>query len=79
MPFLDHVLQTPSYGWKDESGTLVKPTVKQILSEFFSRLNIFNDRRNWLPFFSWLKVMLLAPFFILFCIGGPYWPLLFMA
>ena len=66
MPFLDHVLQVPSYGWKDEKGKLVKPCVNQILKEFFSRLNIINSRKNWLPFFSWLKVACLIPFFIMF-------------
>ncbi|MEO5888965.1 MAG: fatty acid desaturase [Ferruginibacter sp.] len=68
MPFLDHVLQVPSYGWKDEQGNLIKPSVKQILKEFFSRLNIFDNRRNWLPFFSWLKVLCLVPFFIVFLV-----------
>ncbi len=66
MAFLDNVLQVPSYGWKDTGGDLVKPTPGQIFSEFFSRLNVFKDRKNWLPFFSWLKVLCLAPFFLLF-------------
>src|SRR5665213_961273 len=66
MPFLDHVLQKPSYGWKDEQGVLIKPTVRQIFGEFFTRLNIVQTRKNWLPFFSWLKVLCLAPFFIIF-------------
>lgn len=52
MSFLDHVLQPPSYGWKDTSGEIVKPTRKEILSEFFKRLNVSKDRKNWLPFFS---------------------------
>jgi stearoyl-CoA desaturase (delta-9 desaturase) len=26
MPFLDHVLQVPTYGWKDNDGNLVKPS-----------------------------------------------------
>lgn len=66
MAFLDHVLQAPSYGWQDKSGTLIKPTHGQILREFFSRLNIFKTSKNWLPFFSWLKVLCLIPFFMLF-------------
>jgi fatty-acid desaturase len=66
MPFLDHVLQVPSYGWKDEQGNLVKPTAAQIFKEFFSRLNIFATRKNWLPFVSWLRVLLLVPFLMLF-------------
>ena len=66
MPFLDHVLQPPSYGWKDDKGILIKPTVSQLFSEFFSRLNVFKTTTNWLPFFSWLKVLCLLPFFIVF-------------
>ncbi|MEO6686469.1 MAG: fatty acid desaturase [Dyadobacter sp.] len=66
MAFLDHVLQTPSYGWKDDEGNLIKPDASQIFKEFFARLNVFEDIKNWLPFFSWLKVLCLIPFFFLF-------------
>ena len=66
MPFLDHVLQPPAYGWKDEAGNLSKPSNSQIFKEFFSRLNIFSSKKNWLPFFSWLKVLCFMPFFFLF-------------
>ncbi|GAC1310685.1 MAG: hypothetical protein NVSMB24_28440 [Mucilaginibacter sp.] len=73
MAFLDHILQAPSYGWKDEQGTLIKPSAKQILGEFFSRLNIITDRKNWLPFISWLKVLCLVPFFVLFIVCFLSW------
>ena len=73
MPFLDHVLQIPSYGWKDEEGELVKPTTNKIFKEFFSRLNVFKSRKNWLPFFSWLKVACLAVFFVLFIVDYLSW------
>lgn len=66
MAFIDYVLQAPSYGWKNEQGELVKPLNKQVVKEFFSRLNIFRTRKNWLPFFSWLKVICFLPFFLLF-------------
>jgi stearoyl-CoA desaturase (delta-9 desaturase) len=66
MAFLDHVLQRPSYGWKDEYGELVRPGKADIIKEFFKRLNVFRDRRNWLPFIGWLKVVCLLPFFALF-------------
>lgn len=66
MAFLDHVLQPPSYGWTDKSGALAKPGITSIIREFFKRLNIFRDRRNWLPFFSWFKVLCLVPFLFLF-------------
>jgi len=73
MAFLDHVLQVPAYGWTDEKEVLIKPTPSQIFREFFSRLNIFQDRRNWLPFFSWLKVICLVPFFVLFLVKYLHW------
>ena len=66
MTFLNRVLQPPSYGWQNEQGELIRPARREILREFFSRLNVFRDRKNWLPFFSWLKVLCLAPFFLLF-------------
>lgn len=66
MPFLDHVLQTPSYGWQNSEGQLIEPSSREILCEFVKRLNIFKDRRNWLPFFSWLKIFCLIPFFFIF-------------
>ncbi|MDB5118732.1 MAG: acyl-CoA desaturase, partial [Mucilaginibacter sp.] len=73
MPFLDHVLQQPSYGWKDEQQVLIKPTARQVLGEFFTRLNILRDLKNWLPFFSWLKVGVLSVFFILFLVNYLHW------
>ncbi|WP_259065264.1 fatty acid desaturase [Mucilaginibacter sp. X4EP1] len=66
MAFLDHVLQPPSYGWENENGELVRPSKSTLLKEFFSRLNVIRDRKNWLPFFGWFKVLCLAPFFVLF-------------
>lgn len=66
MAFIHNVLQEPSYGWKDSNGDLSKPTTGQILKEFFSRINVFRDKRNWLSFLSWLMVLALAPFLFLF-------------
>jgi hypothetical protein len=66
MAFIHEVLQEPSYGWKNADGELSKPTPKQIFSEFFSRLNIFKDKKNWLSFMSWGMVFCLAPFLFLF-------------
>jgi sn-1 stearoyl-lipid 9-desaturase len=66
MTFLDYVLEPPSYGWQDSKGDLIKPTPGQILNEFFLRLNVFKDRKNWLSFLSWLMVACLAPFFFIF-------------
>ncbi|MFD2145991.1 fatty acid desaturase [Mucilaginibacter antarcticus] len=66
MAFLNNVLEPPAYGWTDEKGELVKPTPKQIIKEFFSRLNVFRDRKNWLSFMSWMMVVVLTPMLFLF-------------
>ena len=66
MAFLDNVLDPPAYGWADSSGKLIKPTANQIFKEFFTRLNAFQNRKNWLPFFSWIRVIVLIPLFFLF-------------
>lgn len=66
MPLMDYVLEVPGYGWKDRDGNLIRPTSSQLLKETFSRLNIFKNKKAWLPFFSWLKVVLLAPLLLLF-------------
>lgn len=65
MAFFDRVLQPPTYGWKDSQGNFVKPSVQQIFKEFFSRLNVFRSRKNWLPFLSWFKIVCFTPFFLL--------------
>lgn len=79
MAFIDHVLQTPTYGWKDNRDNVIKPTPRQIWKEFFIRLNVFRCRKNWLPFLSWLKVICLAPFFVLFLFHYMSLPLLAVA
>ena len=66
MAFLESVLEPPAYGWKNESGELSKPTSSQSFKEFFLRLNVFKNKKNWLSFMSWLLVLLLAPFLFLF-------------
>ncbi|MBW8688320.1 fatty acid desaturase family protein [Chitinophaga rhizophila] len=66
MSFIENVLARPSYGWKTSEGTLVKPTARQLFGEFFSRLNIFATRKNWLPFFAWTSLLCLLPAFFTF-------------
>lgn len=66
MAFIDYVLQTPSYGWKDEQNNLIVPTKKQLFSEAFSRVNIFRDKRNWMSALSWILILVMMPFFYLF-------------
>ena len=52
MAFLNTVLEPPSYGWTDEDGNLAKPTNAIILKEFFSRLNVFRDKKKLAFFFE---------------------------
>ncbi len=70
MAFLDRLLDPPSYGF-ERNGELYVPTQREILREFFSRLNVFRDRKNWLAFFSWSTTLSfaipLAIFFTHYC------------
>ena len=63
---MDHVLEEPSYGWQDPESRLIIPSPRQLLKEFFFRLNIFRTRKNWLAFSSWSRVMLLIPCLFIF-------------
>lgn len=76
MAFIDKVLKAPSYGWMDAQGALVKPTAGQLFSEFFSRINVFKSRKNWLALLSWTWLALLIPFLGLFIFNYFTWWLL---
>lgn len=65
MKLSDYILMEPRYKWADEHGNFVKPTLGQLFSEYFYRINIFRDKRNWFPLYAWLLVLLLLPFFLL--------------
>ena len=66
MAFIDEVLQQPSYGWKNNKGELIKPTVRQLFAEAFLRVNIFRDRKNWITLMSWVMGICMLPFLIAF-------------
>ncbi len=66
MPFIDRVLQQPSYGWENEKGELIKPSLKQLYAEAFSRNNIFADKKNWITLISWLMTICMLPLFFIF-------------
>ncbi|MFI5155515.1 MAG: fatty acid desaturase [Chitinophagales bacterium] len=76
MAFIDDVLQTPSYGWKNSKGELIIPTLKQLFKEALHRINIFRDRRNWTSFFSPFIIICLSPFLYMFIVHYFSWPLL---
>ncbi len=75
MAHVDIVLRPPSYGWTHEDGSLVAPTTGQVLREFGARLNVFADRKNWLPLSNWMPIVLLGPIFITFFARYFSWPL----
>ncbi|WP_153800904.1 fatty acid desaturase [Foetidibacter luteolus] len=66
MSFIETVLDVPSYGWKNLNGSLSKPSASQLFAEFRKKLNVFANRKNWLSFFSWFCMLLLAPFLVMF-------------
>ncbi len=65
MAFLNRVLDPPSYGYLQENKLYV-PSYGELFHEFFSRVNIFRSRKNWLALFGWVVVLFFAPFFFLF-------------
>ena len=74
MTFLNRVLEPPQYGFVRD-GQFVKPTQKELLQEFGRRLNIFESRKNWMPFMGWtLTACLSIPLFI-FIFKYFSWPL----
>ncbi len=76
MAFIDRILQTPSYGWKNEQGELVVPSVKRLFAEAFSRINIISTRKNWIPLINWLVMLCMLPFFFFFIFQYISWSLL---
>lgn len=76
MAFIDEILEKPSYGWTDEKGNFYKPSPKELIREFFKRTNVFKNKKNWLAFTSWVSILILFPFFILFIFKFFTWNLL---
>ncbi len=75
MTFIDRVLQVPSYGWKDADNKLVVPSIKQLFTEAFSRINVFKNKKNWISLTSWLMATCLLPFFVVFMVKYFSWKL----
>ncbi len=75
MGFIDDLLHEPSYKWKDENGALVVPGRKQLFAEAFRRMNVFETKKNWISMISWLMVICMLPFFILFITKYITWKL----
>jgi len=67
LKFIQNALEEPSYGWARGKGLYV-PTVREQLVHLGQRLHVFEDRRNWVAFSSWLWSLAFAPFLALFLI-----------
>ncbi len=71
MSFLGRILEPPTYGYAAPDGSLIVPTHRQLWREFFSRLNVFKNRKNWLTFFGWATSLSLALpltiYFVYYC------------
>src|SRR5688572_21757223 len=76
MAFIDILLKQPSYGWADANGALIVPTTRQLFREAFSRLNIFQNKKNWISLISWVMILFMVPFVIMFVLQYFTWTLL---
>jgi sn-1 stearoyl-lipid 9-desaturase len=63
--FLQRVLAVPAYGWSRD-GEFYKPTTREILRHWGSRMNLFASRKNWLSCTGWFWNLLLVPFAVVF-------------
>jgi stearoyl-CoA desaturase (delta-9 desaturase) len=75
MTFLDRVLDGPSYGYLRD-GKLYVPTHREIVHEFFSRMNVVKSKKNWLAAFSWITTLSFAVPLVIFFTHYFSWPLL---
>jgi fatty-acid desaturase len=75
MTFLKRVLDPPAYGYV-KNGVFYRPTKREILREFASRLNVFQNKKNWLPSFGWTMSLSLAIPLTMFFTHYFSWPLL---
>ena len=72
--FVDRMLDPPSYGFTRD-GKLYVPSKREIMDEFFSRLNLFQSRKNWLSVFSWIVSLSFAIPLYFFFTRYFSWPL----
>ncbi|MFN4315660.1 MAG: fatty acid desaturase [Chitinophagaceae bacterium] len=76
MSFIEKILHRPSYGWKDENGSLVIPSGKQLLREALSRINIFRSKKNWISLLAIVMIASMTPFLYFFVTEHFTWYLL---
>lgn len=73
--FLQRVLEPPAYGWSRD-GEFYKPSVREIMAHWLTRMNLFATRKNWLPVTGWVWTLALLPFIYLFAFHYFSWPML---
>lgn len=76
MTFIEKILHRPSYGWKDENGSLIIPSGKQLVREALSRINIFRSKKNWISLLAIVMIASMTPFLYFFVTEHFTWYLL---
>src|SRR6218665_3723435 len=76
MAFIDRILQEPSYGWANEQGELIRPSLKTLWMEAFKNVNVFRCKKNWILGTGWLMIACMMPFFVFFLVQHISWPLM---
>lgn len=71
---LAKILEKPSYPFEVD-GKFYKPTHSEIWAEFCSKMNVFEDLKNWLPAWSWFAAFSLGGFLIWFLASYFTWKL----
>lgn len=71
--FIDNLLHVPSYGWKNENGTLIVPSSKQLWLEALSRINIMKTKKNWISLTSCVLLAVMSIFFYQFLFNYFSW------
>jgi len=74
MGALSHILEPPSYGY-EKDGELVIPSHRQLLAEYFSRVNVLKNRKNWVASFSWAATLSFTIPLVIFLVQYFSWPL----
>jgi sn-1 stearoyl-lipid 9-desaturase len=73
--FLHRVLEPPAYGWSRD-GRVYRPTLRELMSHWLDRVNLFKSRKAWLPVSDWVWTLGLAPFGVIFFTRYFSWSLL---
>lgn len=76
MSFLLSTLEVPRYGYQN-NGALYVPTQTELWKEFFFRLNIFRNRKNWIQLLCWTASLSFALPMGIFLTHYFTWPLFF--